>query len=233
MNAVVVMSYSGCHVVYNGYDVVIYSGSDHRNTFFVISSTEWKWWHRYSGREVRYSRVDVIRKVVSCLKEWNWCHIEEFWCHECSVREVIKHYHWRHKVWMWCDVDWVWCHMCAKCDDLHTCCDVIDRAIHWYRCVYHLCDETYTVAVISNVVGVMSGIVVVLSSKQYGDSVPIGYVINILVVMLYIEGYNVINSCSYSMHREYDVTRIVWAMSYREWYGKIDTLSLMTQTQWM
>ena len=28
MKAVVVMSYSGCHVIYNGYDVVNYSGCD-------------------------------------------------------------------------------------------------------------------------------------------------------------------------------------------------------------
>ena len=53
--------------------------------------------------------------------------------------------------------------MCAKCDDLHTCCDVIDRAIHQYRCVYHLWDDTDTVAVISNMVGEMSVIVVVSS----------------------------------------------------------------------
>ena len=233
MNAVVEMSYSGCHVVYNGYDVVNYSGCDHRNTVVVISSTEWMWWHRYSGREVRYSRLDVLQKVVWCTKEWKWCHIEEIWCHECSVREVIKHDHWLHKEWMWCDVDWVWCHMCAKRDDLHTCCDIFDRALHRYRCVYHLCDEIDTVAVISNTVGEMSSIAFVLSWKKYGDSIHIGYVINILCVMLYIEGYSVINSCCYSMHREYDVTHIVRAMSYREWYGITDTLSLMTQIQWM
>ena len=53
--------------------------------------------------------------------------------------------------------------MCAKCDDLHICYDVIERAIHRYRCVYHLCDDIDTVAVISNMVGEMSGIDVVLS----------------------------------------------------------------------
>ena len=53
--------------------------------------------------------------------------------------------------------------MCAKCDNLHTCGDVIDRAIHRYRCVCHLFDETDTVAVMSNMVGEMSGIGVVLS----------------------------------------------------------------------
>ena len=184
MNAVVVMSYSGCHVVNNGYDVVNYSGYDHRNTVGVISSTEWMWWHRYSGREARYSRRDVIQKVVWCPKEWKWCNIAEIWCHECSVCEVIKHDHWCHQVWMWCDIDWVCYHMCAKCDDLQTYCDVIDRAIHRYRCVCLLCDDTDTVAVILNIVGEMSGIVVVLSWKQYGDSVHIGYVINILGVML-------------------------------------------------
>ena len=41
MKAVVVMSYSACHVVYNGYDVMSYSGSDLRNTVGVISSIQW------------------------------------------------------------------------------------------------------------------------------------------------------------------------------------------------
>ena len=41
MKAVVVMSYSGSHVVYNGYDVVNYSGCDLRITFGVISSIQW------------------------------------------------------------------------------------------------------------------------------------------------------------------------------------------------
>ena len=41
MNAVVVMSYSGSHVIYNGYDVVYYSACDLRNTVGVISSIEW------------------------------------------------------------------------------------------------------------------------------------------------------------------------------------------------
>ena len=40
MKAVVVMSYSGFHVVYNGYDVVNYSGCDLRNTVGVISSIQ-------------------------------------------------------------------------------------------------------------------------------------------------------------------------------------------------
>ena len=39
MKAVVMMSYSGCHVVYNGYDVVNYSRCDLRITVGVISST--------------------------------------------------------------------------------------------------------------------------------------------------------------------------------------------------
>ena len=140
-----------------------------------MSSIGWLWWHRFSGREVRYSGLDVIQKVVWCPKEWMWCHIEEVWCHECSVCDVINHEHWCHKVRMWCDVDSVKCHMCVKCDDLHTCCDVIDRVIHRYRCVCHLCDDTDTVAVVSKMEGEMSGIVLVLSWKQYGDSVHIGY----------------------------------------------------------
>ena len=41
MKAVVVMSYSVCHVIYNRYDVVNYSGCDLRNTVAVISSIEW------------------------------------------------------------------------------------------------------------------------------------------------------------------------------------------------
>ena len=38
MNAVVVMSYSGCHVVYNGYDVVNYSRCDllYRNILEIL-----------------------------------------------------------------------------------------------------------------------------------------------------------------------------------------------------
>ena len=168
----------------------------------VMSSIVWVWWHRYSGPEVRYSGLDVIPNVVWCPKEWMWCHIEEIWCRECSVCDVIEHDHWCHKVWIWCDVDWVWCHMCAKCDDLHNCCDVIDTGLHRYRCVYHLCDDTDTVAVVSTMYGEMSGIVIVLSWKQYADRVHIGYdVINILGVMLYIEGYNVIKSCD-NMHTE-------------------------------
>ena len=41
MKAVVVMSYSGCHVVYNGYDVVNYSRFHLRITVCVISSIQW------------------------------------------------------------------------------------------------------------------------------------------------------------------------------------------------
>ena len=56
----------------------------------------------------------------------------------------------------------------CQCDDYHTYCDVTDIVIHWYRCVCcHLCDDTDTVAVMSNIVGEMSGIVVVFSWKQY------------------------------------------------------------------
>ena len=123
-----------------------YTGCDTIYIVAVMSSIGWVWWNRYSGREVRYSGLDVIHKVVWCPKEIMWCHIEEIWCHECSVCDVTEHDHWCHKVWMWCDVDWVWCHTCANCDDLHTCCDVIHTAIHRYRCVCHLCDNTDSVA---------------------------------------------------------------------------------------
>ena len=69
--------------------------------------------------------------------------------------------------------------------------------------------DSYIVAVMSNMAGEMSGVVIVFSWKRYGDSVHIGYdVINILGVKLYIEVCNVLNSCD-SMHTEYDVTRIV------------------------
>ena len=62
-------------------------------------------------------------------------------------------------------------------------------AIHQYRCVCHLCDDTDRVAVVSKKDDEMSGIVVVLSCKQYVDSVHIGYdVINILSLMFYIVG---------------------------------------------
>ena len=133
-----------------------------------------------------------------------------------AVFDIIKHDHWCHEVWMLRDIDCVCCHTCAKCDDLHTC-DVMDTVIHRYRCVCRLCDDTDTVAVTSHMVGEMSGIVV-LSWNQYGDSIPIGYdVLNIMSVMLYVQGYDVINSCHYSRHTEYDVTRIVCVMSYREW----------------
>ena len=53
--------------------------------------------------------------------------------------------------------------MCAKGDDFHNCWDVVDTAIHRHRCVCDLCDNTDTVAMMSNIVGEMSGIVIVLS----------------------------------------------------------------------
>ena len=179
-----------------------------------MSSIGWVWWHRYSRCEVRYSGLDVIRKVVWCPKEWMWCHREEIWFHVCRVCDVIKHVHRCHIVWMWWDADWLCCNMCAKCDGLHTCCDAIDRVMHRYRCVCHLCDYTDTVDVISKMAGDMFGIVVVLSWMQYEDSVHIGYdVINILGVKLYIQVCNALNSCWDRMHTEYDVTHIVFVMS--------------------
>ena len=41
MNAVIVMAYRCCHVVYNGNDVVNYGGCDLRNKVCVISLIEW------------------------------------------------------------------------------------------------------------------------------------------------------------------------------------------------
>ena len=65
-------------------------------------------------------------------------------------------------------------------------------------------------AVMSNTVGEMSGILVVFSRKRYGDSVLLGYdVINIVGVKLYIEVCNILKSCFDSMHTVYDVTCIV------------------------
>ena len=48
MKAVVVMSYSGFHFVYNGYDVVNYSGCDLRITVCVILSIQWMCCQIYS-----------------------------------------------------------------------------------------------------------------------------------------------------------------------------------------
>ena len=64
--------------------------------------------------------------------------------------------------------------MCSKCDDLHSWGDISDTAIHRYRCVCHLCDDTYTVAVMSNMVGDLSGIVVVL----HESSMVIAYILD-------------------------------------------------------
>ena len=64
MKAVVVMSYSVCHVVYNGYDIVNYSGCDIRNTFGVISTIQWIRRHRYSGQDVKYNGCDDIKTLV-------------------------------------------------------------------------------------------------------------------------------------------------------------------------
>ena len=235
-----------CDVILSGYYVLNtgvwyhrYTGCDTIHIVAVMSSIEWVWWHRYSGPEVRYSVVVVIHNVMWCPKELMWCHIEEYWCHECSVRDVLEHDHWCHKVWIWCDVDRVWYHTQSnpiRAPSVMTYTLVVISSILWYidTDVSAICDMTQILWLWCQNGGEMSGIVVVLSWKQYGDSIHIVYdIINILGVMLYIEGYNVINSCCYSMHREYDVTRIVWAMSYREWYGITDTLGLMTQIQWM
>ena len=41
MNAVIVMAYSSCHVIYKGNDVVNYSRCDLRNKVCVISLIQW------------------------------------------------------------------------------------------------------------------------------------------------------------------------------------------------
>ena len=97
----------------------------------------------------------------------------------------------------------LWCHWYSS-----TSIQMCMPSVWWHR--YSGCDVKYG--------GEMSGIVIVLSWKQHGDSVLIGFgVIHILGLMLYIDGYNVINSCYNSMHTEYNFTRIVRVMSYREW----------------
>ena len=62
-----------CDVIYNGYDVIIYSGWDLKNSVGVISSVHWMWWHRYSGYDVKYSGCDVIKMVAWCQKAQVWC----------------------------------------------------------------------------------------------------------------------------------------------------------------
>ena len=58
MKAVVVISYSVCHVVYNGYDIVNYSGCDLRITVGVISS--------YIGCDDK-DTVDRISNIVAVM----------------------------------------------------------------------------------------------------------------------------------------------------------------------
>ena len=58
MKAVVVMSYSGCHIVYNGYDVVNYSGCDLRNTVRVNQ--------QYSGCDDT-DTVDKMSNIVAVM----------------------------------------------------------------------------------------------------------------------------------------------------------------------
>ena len=60
MKAVVVMSYSGCHVVYNGYDVVNYSGCDLRITVGVISSIQCVDSHRYTYGGCDFIYIGVL-----------------------------------------------------------------------------------------------------------------------------------------------------------------------------
>ena len=63
MNTVGVMSYSGCHVVYNGYDVVNYSGCDPRNTVGAISSIQWS---------DDTDTVDTMSNTVSVMTQTRW-----------------------------------------------------------------------------------------------------------------------------------------------------------------
>ena len=64
-------------------------------------------------------------------------------------------------------------------------------------------------AVMSNTVSEMPGIVVLFSSNSMGDIIHIGYVINILHVMPYLYGCDVIKCSCDVMHTECDVMHIV------------------------
>ena len=87
-----------CDVIYNGYDVLIYSGWDLKNSVGVISSVYWMWWHRYSGYYVKYSGWDVIKMVV-----------------------------WYHKARMWSLVECKRCHTLSESDVRRSVCDVLNR----------------------------------------------------------------------------------------------------------
>ena len=95
---------SGCHVVYNGYDVVNYSGSDLRKTVGVISSIQWMWWHRYSGHDVKYSGCDDINTVVWGHKVRMWCLVYGKQCHTYGECDVIQ------RVGVMLSILWVWGH---------------------------------------------------------------------------------------------------------------------------
>ena len=80
-------------------------------------------------------------------------------------------------------------------------------------------DNTDRVTVKSNIVGEMSGIVVVLSWKQYGwyHIYWIWFCKYLGCDVIYIYECEVIKSSCDVMHTECDVIHIVCVMSYREW----------------
>ena len=79
-----------CDVTYNGYDIVIYSKWDLKNSLGVISSIERMWWHRYNGYDVKYSGCDVINMMVWCHKVRMWSLVFCKTCHTLSKSDVIQ-----------------------------------------------------------------------------------------------------------------------------------------------
>ena len=141
MKAVVVMSYLGCHVVYNGYDVVNYSGCDLRITVGVISSIQWMWWHRYSGHDVKYSECDDINTVVWGHKVRMWCLVKCKRCHtygECDVIQrvgVMLSIQWvgGHRYWLWRLLYSVYVALHTGCCFIYRSCDVISTVVWWHK----------------------------------------------------------------------------------------------------
>ena len=120
--------YSGCIVVYNGYNVVNYIGCDLINTVGVLSSIECMWWHRYSGHDVKYTVCDVLEMVDWGHKVRMWCLV---WCKRCHTYgecDVLQRVWVMWSIpWVWWHIKWLWCHMYSVYVALHTVCGFIYR----------------------------------------------------------------------------------------------------------
>ena len=98
----------------------------------------------------------------------------------------------------------MWCMVCMRsymcnCEDFHNCCEGIDRV-----------GVTTQMQWLSNTVGEMPGIVILFSWNSRVYIIYIGYdVINILDVMSYLFGCDVIKCSCEVMHTECDVIHIV------------------------